>query len=134
MIGTQIQVRGYHCDAYGHVNNARYLEFLEEGRWSFLQSAVDKEIFNELGLLFVVVNISIRFRKPIFPGDEIVVRVENCEYRRKSIVFSQSIHRDDLLCSDAEVTFVLLNKEDNKAVTIDNQIIEIFQSLLETNA
>ncbi|MEP8710355.1 hypothetical protein ABKV66_22685, partial [Enterobacter hormaechei] len=30
---TQIKVRGYHLDVYQHVNNARYLEFLEEARW-----------------------------------------------------------------------------------------------------
>lgn len=27
-----IRVRNYHLDGYGHVNNARYLEFLEEAR------------------------------------------------------------------------------------------------------
>ena len=27
---TFIKVRGYHLDVYQHVNNARYLEFLEE--------------------------------------------------------------------------------------------------------
>ncbi|HAD41888.1 MAG TPA: thioesterase, partial [Plesiomonas shigelloides] len=26
---VSIRVRGYHLDAYQHVNNARYLEFLE---------------------------------------------------------------------------------------------------------
>ncbi|WOD06656.1 acyl-CoA thioesterase [Marinomonas sp. GJ51-6] len=31
----QIKVRGYHLDVFQHVNNARYLEFLEEGRWAF---------------------------------------------------------------------------------------------------
>ena len=31
---TTLTVRGYHLDGYGHVNNARYLEFYEEGRWS----------------------------------------------------------------------------------------------------
>jgi thioesterase-3 len=29
---TTIKIRGYHLDLNGHVNNARYLEFLEEGR------------------------------------------------------------------------------------------------------
>lgn len=29
---TEIIVRGYHLDGYQHVNNARYLEFLEEDR------------------------------------------------------------------------------------------------------
>ena len=28
---TQIKVRGYHLDLFQHVNNARYLEFIEEG-------------------------------------------------------------------------------------------------------
>ncbi len=29
-----IRVRGYHVDLFRHVNNARYLELLEEGRWA----------------------------------------------------------------------------------------------------
>ena len=29
---TKIKVRGFHLDVYQHVNNARYLEFLEEAR------------------------------------------------------------------------------------------------------
>ena len=33
---TKIVIRGYHLDAYRHVNNARYLEFLEEARWQYL--------------------------------------------------------------------------------------------------
>ena len=33
----KLTVRNYHLDGYGHVNNARYLEFLEEARWTFFQ-------------------------------------------------------------------------------------------------
>lgn len=36
---TQIKVRGYHLDVYQHVNNARYLEFLEEARWHGLENS-----------------------------------------------------------------------------------------------
>jgi len=35
---TYIKVRGYHLDFYQHVNNARYLEFLEEARWEWLEN------------------------------------------------------------------------------------------------
>ncbi len=31
-MSVDIKVRGYHLDIYSHVNNGRYLEFLEEGR------------------------------------------------------------------------------------------------------
>ena len=40
---TAIKVRGYHADLYGHVNNARYLELLEEARWNHFENSVDKE-------------------------------------------------------------------------------------------
>ena len=33
-----IKVRGYHLNLFRHVNNARYLEFLEDARWSILES------------------------------------------------------------------------------------------------
>ena len=38
---TDIRVRGYHLDLYGHVNNARYLEFLEEARWDLFDNNLD---------------------------------------------------------------------------------------------
>ena len=34
-----LTVRTYECDAYGHVNNAVYLNYLELGRHSFLKEA-----------------------------------------------------------------------------------------------
>jgi thioesterase-3 len=40
---THAKVRGYHLDLYGHVNNARYLEFLEEGRWSYYEKRVNRD-------------------------------------------------------------------------------------------
>jgi len=38
----QFQVRGYELDSFGHVNNAVYINYLEQARW---------EIVNKLGLL-----------------------------------------------------------------------------------
>ncbi len=35
----KLTVRNYHLDGYGHVNNARHLEFFEEARWAFLKNA-----------------------------------------------------------------------------------------------
>ena len=44
---TYIKVRGYHLDGYQHVNNARYLEFLEEARWGYLEQHGDIEHFEQ---------------------------------------------------------------------------------------
>lgn len=134
MISKKIKVRGYHCDAYGHVNNARYLEFLEEARWTYLQPAVDKNIFKDLGLLFVVVGLNINYRKSVIPGDEIEVSVDSCQYERKTIRFEQRILRGDELCAEAQVKFVLLDESTQKASPINDSLIELFNNLLEGHA
>ncbi|MFC0140602.1 YbgC/FadM family acyl-CoA thioesterase, partial [Erwinia mallotivora] len=71
---TTIKVRGYHLDVYQHVNNARYLEFLEEARWAWLEQL---DVFNwmtENRLAFVLVNININYRRPAVLGDELNIR------------------------------------------------------------
>ncbi len=55
----EIKIRGYHTDLYRHINNARYLEFLEEGRWQLLEDYFDLEEFMKKGFMFFVVNINI---------------------------------------------------------------------------
>jgi len=56
---TLIKVRGYHLDVYQHVNNARYLEFLEEARWEWLEQAGAFHWLMENKQAYVVVNINI---------------------------------------------------------------------------
>ena len=47
-----IKVRGYHLDLYGHVNNARYLEFLEEARWAYFDDEADLVAYMHEGFAF----------------------------------------------------------------------------------
>lgn len=51
MTTTQIRVRGYHEDRFGHVNHARYLEFLEDARWAHLEErGIDAAFLRSRGL------------------------------------------------------------------------------------
>jgi Acyl-ACP thioesterase len=40
MLGTvheyDLLIRGHHLDTFGHVNNAKYLQILEEARWDVI--------------------------------------------------------------------------------------------------
>jgi thioesterase-3 len=130
VIQIERTVRGYHCDAYGHVNNARYLEFLEDARWHFLKPAMDKDTFKDLGLLFVVVRIAIDYKRPLIPNDQIQVSVNRQEFKNMSIVFVQEIRKGDELAASAEVHFVLLDEHTHRPVAIDSNLIHIFDQLL----
>lgn len=70
---TQIKVRGYHLDVYQHVNNARYLEFLEEARWDGTESSPAFHWMTARNIAFVVVNININYRRPAVLGDVLTV-------------------------------------------------------------
>ena len=125
----KIVIRGYHCDAYGHVNNARYLEFFEECRWTFLDPALKEGVFEELGLLFVVVNIELDYKKPLVPGDLAEVNIVDMEYSNMSITIHQNITANAVLCTKARVKFVLLDAETQKASKITSEIKSIFEKL-----
>ena len=132
MKGTYLKVRGYHCDAYSHVNNARYLEFLEEARWNFLEPALKEKFFEERNLIFVVVNINIAYKKPLIPNQEIMLGLSSIEYKNKSIIVHQTITDKDtaVLCSSAEVSFVLINTRDGRPATVSQEIIDKFNQLI----
>ena len=63
---VEIKVRNYHLDQFGHVNNARYLEFLEEGRWTYSEENGLVEMYEKQGIVHVAVNININYRKSAF--------------------------------------------------------------------
>lgn len=135
MRSKQIVIRGYHCDSYGHVNNARYLEFLEEARWEALTTAMESGFFKQKDLLFIVVNINVNYRAEVQPHDRITIETKLKEFGRKSITFYQSIHNDTTgkLAVDADVKFVLLKSETKQMATIDDEIKEMFLKLNDEN-
>lgn len=126
---TPIKVRGYHIDFYGHVNNARYLEFLEEGRWHFLEQQVGIDYLMESGLGMAVVNININFRREAVMGDELEVLTELTRIGNKSVLIEQKvvIKGTDTLIVDAGVTFVVTDQKAKKAVVIEGKLLEFMQ-------
>jgi len=120
---TEIVVRGYHVDIYGHVNNARYLEFLEEGRWASLESCVDLATWAAKGLSFMVVNINVNYRKAVGPGERLLVSTGLEKIGSRSATLKQEITlkgSGDVVV-DALVTFVIGDKQ-GKLVSMDDDL------------
>lgn len=123
----EIKVRGYHLDIYAHVNNARYVEFLEEARWAlFDDSEVGKEMISR-GFAFTVVNINVSYLSEARVNDVLSIITDMKKIGNKSITLSQKIFlKGDLRqVVDAEVTFVLVNIKTGKAAVIDEEIKSI---------
>ncbi|MBJ7539678.1 acyl-CoA thioesterase [Marinomonas transparens] len=117
---TQIKVRGYHLDVFQHVNNARYLEFLEEGRWAFFDDfSADSDMMKQ-GFAWAVVNININFRSEGNFGDTLEVQTAFAKLGNRSITMKQRVVNADTqaLVADAEVTYVCFSKTLKSAIPL----------------
>ena len=114
---TEIKIRGYHVDFYGHVNNARYLEFLEEARWSLFEKHIDFNEWKRNGISFFVVNIDIKYRRPVLLGETIEIQSGITKFSGKSCILNQKIllKGTDTVIADADVTFVITDSSGKPA-------------------
>ncbi len=130
---TEIRVRGYHLDVYGHVNNARYLEFLEEARWNLFENHLDIQDWRNKGLAFFIVKITINYRLPATIGHILEIKSNLRRFGNRSGVFSQKIHLKgtDERVADAEITFVVVDSKTGKAVPIQGELRAIFEPFCE---
>lgn len=127
---TEIKVRGYHADFYGHVNNARYLEFFEEDRWARLESKIDLRKWAAKGLGFLIVNINVNYRKAVMVGETVLVTTDLEKVNTKSAVLKQEIvfKESREVAADALITFVVIDKS-GRAVPMEGSLLDELQFL-----
>jgi len=92
----RIEIRWRDMDAFGHVNNAVYLTYLEEVRdeWFELAMAGAGDAMD-----FVLGGVSIRYRRPLTQGDDAVTAT--C---RPVKLGGSTVHtRESILTRDGEV-------------------------------
>ena len=110
---TEIKIRGYHLDVYGHVNNARWVELLEEARWRWLDAEVDLPSWGERGQGIAVVNLDVNYRRPAHMHDRLEFRCWITRLGGRSAICRQEVVRagTEERLIDADVTFVLFDLE-----------------------
>ena len=130
---TQIKVRGYHLDVYQHVNNARYLEFLEEARWDGLENSESFQWMTAQRIAFVVANININYRRPAVLGNRLTVTSHVQQLNGRSGVLSQVVTLDPEgeVVADALITFVCIDLKTQKALPLEGELREKLELMME---
>jgi thioesterase-3 len=129
---TEITVRGYHVDLLGHVNHARYLELLEEGRWCYLEAHPElTDHLHRQGLVHVVVNVEIAYRRPAAVGDVLRVETEVLRSSARSVVMLQrALERTSgEVVVEAEVICVMLDTRTGAVVPLEGELVGIWTDL-----
>lgn len=130
---TQIKVRGFHLDVYQHVNNARYLEFLEEARWDGLENSDSFQWMIAHHIAFVVVNININYRRPAVLSDLLTITSQVQQLNGKSGVLNQTItlEPEGQVVADALITFVCIDLKTQKALPLEGELREKLEQMVQ---
>ena len=104
MAEVAIAIRWRDIDNYGHVNNAVYLNYLEECR----DRLVEELLGTEEAWDFVLAHVGIDFRSEIIQADgEVLVRCEVAGFGRSSVRTRERIEkRDGTVSAEAEAVIV----------------------------
>ena len=115
-------------DALGHVNNARFLEYLERGRMDWYNRCNPSlNSFTGHGLGTVVVRMEINYRRECFSGAQLSVLTRAHSRGRKSYVLQQEIYNneDECVC-DAMVTSVIMDMNARTTAYLPESLAEQF--------
>lgn len=110
-----LQLRWSDLDAFNHVNNARYLTFLEEARIRWFDSIGEAWVTDEFAP--VVVSVQLNYRQPIpYPADvEIDLYVEKIGTSSTTIAHRIVSADGKTLYNDGNVVAVWIDRRTGKA-------------------
>ena len=107
-----------HLDSFGHVNNARYLELMEQARWDLITErgfGIDVIRASKTGP--TILEIDIRFFRELAARDPITIRTEMLSYERKvGKLRQQMVKPDGTVACEAIFTIGLFDVERRRLI------------------
>ena len=124
-----VQVYYEDTDAGGVVYHSQYLNFMERARTEFLRSLgfIQTVLKDDLGILFVVRDIQIRFKKPAKFDDQLNVNSQLVSVGRSLLAFEQNIYRGDEHLISAKVDVVCIGADSFKPVSIPETMTRLLK-------
>jgi YbgC/YbaW family acyl-CoA thioester hydrolase len=123
-----VRVYPYECDAYGHLNEAAFLEVFERARWEMLARGPGIDLFQRNGSWPAVRRATVEYRAPAMPGDVLKVETTLTNRGRSSFTMRHVARRakDDGIVAEADLVFVTIDMK-GKAVEIPGEVLRFLE-------
>ena len=130
---STFKIRSFHTDSFGHVNNARYLELLEEARWQFAEHHGLIDLLNEENLGFIIMQLNLRFRFPVVEGDTIqvftgLITLGTALGEVEQLIIKKGAGK---LAAKSMFTFVLIDRNSGASVPIEGKIRSLLSTIIQ---
>lgn len=126
---TPVTLRWSDLDAFNHVNNARYLTFLEQARIEWLEGIGDAWVTDEAGP--VVASATLNFKAPITYPADVFVELFAEKLGTSSVVIGHHIlAADGTLHCDGQVVVVWIDRRSGRATPLPDGVRRAAETLL----
>ena len=126
-----IKVRYCETDQMHFVHHSNYLKYYEIGRLLWLKNIGYSYKKLELQkIILPVIETKIKFRKPAFFDDDLILETTILKSPSYSIEFNYSIKRNTELINEGYTKLIFLNSETKKPIRCPKNIIEKINSFL----
>ncbi len=119
-----LTVYGYHCDVYQHVNNGRYLEFLEAARWHHYRTIFETKQLEAKGWAMLIVELNIKYKRAARLSDtlSIITSLESISHVRVNLKQHIIDKHNKKTIAIAKVQFALVDLVANRPLRLSEEI------------
>jgi acyl-CoA thioester hydrolase len=123
----QFRVRYYECDAYGHLNNAQYLRYMQETAFdASAEAGYDMERYDQIGHHWLIRNTEIEYLAALHYDDLINVKTWVADFRRSTSRRMYEFFRGEELVARAHTDWVFLDIASSRPARIPDEMIRAF--------
>jgi acyl-CoA thioester hydrolase len=115
-IEVNLEVKPYNIDAAGHVNNAVYINWLEDMRIKLFQKIIPLDEIIKKGYHLVVASTTIEYKNPLYLFDQPTCKVRIEKYERGIWFISFIIELENKIIARAKQKCVLIDNKSKKMV------------------
>jgi acyl-CoA thioester hydrolase len=123
------KVRFYECDAYGHVNHANYLRFMQEAAFgASADVGFSVERYFEMSRFWLVRHTDITYLRPLSHGDLVTVKTWVADFRRvrSQRMYELRLAESGELVAEANTDWVFLDSTTQRPVSVTEEMIAAY--------
>ncbi len=132
-IKYNLEVYTYQIDIVHHLNNTVYIEWMEIGRMKLLEAmGLPVEEIEKSGILPVLTETHIRYRKPIYFGDKVYAEIWVSKLGAASAIMSFRFYKNDgILAAEGWQKGLFINTETKKPHRLTPEERKRFEAFVE---
>ena len=135
---SKVVIRFQDCDPFGHLNNARYIDYFINAREDHLAQYYDLDIYKrqkQLNENWAVIKHQISYIAPVFFREKVIIKTCLLHFTANSVLMEGAMLDTDVnrLKSVIWTKFVYFNLSKGKSIKHSDELMQLFESIVKDN-